>query len=201
MSGARHKQDNSKKAESPRRKLYEYRVSRKTNTPKLFQSGAWTINIREFLSLSIGTAHFFANIQTHTDLLNHCGFLHTHNTPTTMTWQGLHWAGAYIYSTAIYPWALTAHRLCHCGVAGAPLPVCLSICHSVHLPVRVADRTMILDHSLKRSQRRCEVTGEAGTYSRCSLAKAVSNVLKKTLRSTAVANGWLKFIINMLLFS
>lgn len=90
MSGARHKQDNSKKAESPRRKLYEYRVSRKTNTPKLFQSGAWTINIREFLSLSIGTAHFFANIQTHTDLLNHCGFLHTHNTPTTMTWQGLH---------------------------------------------------------------------------------------------------------------
>lgn len=201
MSGARHKQDNSKKAESSRRKLYEYRVSRKTNTPKLFQSGAWTINIREFLSLSIGTAHFFANIQTHTDLLNHCGFLHTHNTPTTMTWQGLHWAGAYIYSTAIYPWALTAHRLCHCGVAGAPLPVCLSICRSVHLPVRVADRTMILDHSLKRSQRRCEVTGEAGTYSRCSLTKAVSNVLKKTLRSTAVANGWLKFIINMLLFS
>lgn len=60
-----------------------------------------------------------------------------------MTWRGLHHAGAYIYSTAIYSWALTAHRLCHCGVARAPLPVCLSICLSVCvsvLPVRKMEK-------------------------------------------------------------
>lgn len=76
--------------------------------------------------------HTSLQIHKHTyrDSLYHCGFLRTHNTPTTMTWRGLHHAGAYIYSTAIYPWALTTHRLCHCGVTGAPLPVCLSICLS-----------------------------------------------------------------------
>ena len=68
---------------------------------------------------------------THRGSLYHCGFLHTHNTPTTMTWRGPRRARVYIYSTAIYPWALTTHRLCHCGVAGAPLPVCPSICPSI----------------------------------------------------------------------
>lgn len=40
---------------------------------------------------------------------------------------------AHIYSTAIYPLALTAHRLCLCGFSGAPLPRC---CPSVS-PVRL----------------------------------------------------------------
>lgn len=95
---------------------------------------------------------------THTDSLYRCGFLHTHNTPTTMTWRGLHHAAAYTYSTTIYPWALTAHCLCHCGVARAPLPVCLSVGLSISLSENGKWQEQ---QSLKWSQRCFEVTSNS----------------------------------------
>ncbi len=143
--------------------------------------------------------HLHKYTNTNTDLLYHCGFLHTHNTPTTMTWRDLHHAGAYTYSTAIYPWALTTHRLCRCGVAGAPLPVCLSICLSICLS-SLSHNSMMANkwrsdssyHSCRWSQRRFGVTVMADMFFLCwwllvciYLDRLILEVLLKVLLATA----------------
>lgn len=76
----------------------------------------------------------------------------------------------------------------HHSLSACP-SVALSICLSER---QTGDRALILDHSLKWSQRCCEVTAKAGIYSCCPLSKAILNVLTKkikTLQSTAVSNG------------
>lgn len=57
-------------------------ASRTTNTLRMFQSRAQTINRCGFLSLSTGVSRIFTNTQAHThgDLLYHFGFLHTQYT-------------------------------------------------------------------------------------------------------------------------
>lgn len=163
MSGAHHRQDTVKT------KVHEWNFTRPVFI-HCIQNNKHCIKGELRLLTDVDSSHFplafHISLQihkhTHRDSLYHCGVLHTHNTPTTMTWQGLHHAGAYIYSTAIYPWALTAHRLCHCGVAGHhSLSVCPSAALSVfpcHRTTWMADEWLILDQGQERSQRCFEGT-------------------------------------------
>lgn len=74
------------------------------------------------------SSHFWNSVlDKYIDSFCHCGCFHLHTTPTTMTRGASTTQSIYLLRIYIYPWALTAHCLCHCGSAGAPLPVCLPI--------------------------------------------------------------------------
>lgn len=115
-------------------------ASRTTSTQRTFQSGAQAINKCGLLSLSTGTTQScmdthkhrrpHARAHTHTERLASPLWLppstqYTHHNDLARPPPHI----AYIYSTAIYPLALTTHRLCHCGFFSGTTPYA-----SAHLP-------------------------------------------------------------------